>query len=43
MNMFIHISNDSINMFDNPYFRLKTYIQDDNKNYLARNSTEDEA
>ena len=36
MNLFMHFSDDNIDIFDNPYFMLKTYVMDDNKTYFVR-------
>ena len=36
MNFMLHVSDNDINIFDNPYFEVKPYILDDNINYLAR-------
>ena len=36
MNAFIHFSDDQIDLFDNPYFEVKSYVMDDNKNYYGR-------
>ena len=36
MNFMLHISDDNIDIFDNPYFEIKPYIMDDNVNFVAR-------
>ena len=36
MNIMLHVSDDNIDIFDNPYFEIKPYIMDDNINFNAR-------
>lgn len=40
--MFVFVSNKSINILDNPYFVVKPYVLDDQKNFLFREPKEGE-